>query len=75
MPVRRRAATRWDVNIDQAISCGCVFAGKERGVGVSDQSDVRQVRVVGLSADEIPIGIVGRNGGSAADWGRWLLIL
>ena len=46
VPVRRWSAARWDMHIDQAEASSRVFASEKGGVGISYQSEMRQVLVV-----------------------------
>ena len=41
MAMRRRAAARWNVHVDETVATGGVFAGHKDRVRVSHQPDVR----------------------------------
>jgi hypothetical protein len=56
--MRRRAASGWDVHVDEAEFSGGVFAAEQNGVGVADQADVQRVGRIGLGQHEQPREIV-----------------
>ena len=58
--MRRRAASRRDVHVDEAEFPGGVFAAEQNGVGVADQADVQRVGRIGLGQHQQPREIVGR---------------
>jgi hypothetical protein len=60
--VRRRAATRRYIHIDQTKTAGSIFASEDDRIGVSHHSYVRDVSVGSLLYEfEIPARIIGRN--------------
>jgi hypothetical protein len=62
--VRRRAATRGHMHINQAEPSSSVFASEQYGVGISHNSEVRSFLTVRLRECENPPQIVGGNLGT-----------
>src|SRR5450755_2299265 len=52
VPMRRRSTARWNVHVDDAEVAGSVVASKQDRVRVTDESDVRQLRVAAASEHE-----------------------
>ena len=60
--VRRRAATRRDKHVYEAVATGGVLARQKDGVGISRQSNVRQLLVFVWSRKrQLPLNVIGRN--------------
>jgi len=60
--VRRRAATRRDKHVYKAVATGGVLARQKDGVGISRQSNVRQLLVFVWSRKRhFPLNVIGRN--------------
>lgn len=60
--VRRRPATRRDKHVYEAIATGGVLARQKDGVGISRQSNVRQLLVFVWSRKrQLPLNVIGRN--------------
>jgi hypothetical protein len=60
--VRRRAATRRDKHVYEAVVTGGVLARQKDGVGISRQSNVRQLLVFVWSRKrQLPLNVIGRN--------------
>jgi len=61
--VWRRAATRRDKHVYEAVATGGVLARQKDGVGVSRQSNVRQFLVLVRSRErQVSLKVIGRNG-------------
>ena len=61
--VRRRAATRRDKHVYEAVATGGVLARQQDGVGVFRQSNVRQFLVIVRSRErQVSLKVIGRNG-------------
>ena len=60
--VRRRAATRRDEHVYEAVATGGVLARQKDGVGISRQSNVRQLLVFVWSRKrQLPLNVIRRN--------------
>ena len=60
--VRRRAATRRDKHVYEAVATGGVLARQKDGVGISRQSNVRQLLVFVWSRKrQLPLNVIARN--------------
>ena len=61
--MRRRPAAGRNVHINEAEAAGGVFSGEKKGVGVSGDADVREIRVAVRAGDGgLAAGVVGRDG-------------
>src|SRR5437762_6768658 len=61
--VWRRAATRRDKHVYEAVATGGVLARQQDGVGVSRQSNVRQFLVLVRSRErQVSLKVIGGNG-------------
>jgi hypothetical protein len=59
--MRGRAASGWDVHVDEAVLSRGVFSRKKDGVSVSNDAEVRLIGAVGLSEGRGSLGVVCRD--------------